>query len=213
VGQNSTVRPVLPRHQCGRADEGGFGITWAVRYGYRVRIGVLDIVAAGAFLFAAVMPSPPRPIKPLFWARDHAALVPQLAVAQAEVARRPADGEAGARFAALLVEVRQTDWAVRAAVRASRSDSGQRWRALLAASVAHVDRWEIREGLEWAEKTLEACHTPGASCPQHERARVELYERALRAAWESRIDPKVNPSGFHDAVNRAVPLIRLGTPE
>lgn len=189
-----------------------YGPTARLRYGRSVRIGILDIVAAGSFVVAAVLPPPSRPIKPLY-VREAAALAPRIAEAQAEVAHDGTDGEAVARLADFLVRARQTDWAIRIAVRASTIPSADRWRVLVAASAAHVDRFEIRQGLEWAEKALQACEEPGADCADFERARLALYERALRAAFDSHIDPKVNPKGFIDAVDRAAPLIRVGKPK
>jgi hypothetical protein len=176
-----------------------------------VRVGILDIVAAGAFVVAAALPSPSRPIKPLY-VREAAALGPTVGEAQAEVAHDPKSGAAVAKLADLLVRARQTDWAIRTAAAASTIDSPDRWRVLVAASAAHVDRLEIRQGLEWAEKALAACEAPGADCADFERARLALYERALRAAFDSHIDPKRNAKGFIDAVDRAAPLIRLGKP-
>jgi hypothetical protein len=173
-----------------------------------VRVGLLDIVAAGALIVAVVLPSPSRPIKTLY-VRDAADLGPRLGEAQAEVARAPRSGTAVAGLADLLVRARQTDWAIRVAA-AFQPETADRWRAHVAASAAHVDRFEIGPGLEWAARALAACEAPGADCAEHERARLALYEGALRAAHESQIDPKRNPKGFVDAVDRAVPLIRIG---
>jgi hypothetical protein len=83
---------------------------------------------------------------------------------------------------------------------------------MVAVSTAHADRFEIRQALEWAEKAISACARDGAGCADHEVGRLEMYASALRAAHESRIDPKRNPEGFADVVERAVPLIRLGRP-
>jgi hypothetical protein len=174
-------------------------------------VGLLDIVAAGALAVALLMPSPSRPIRPLY-GKEAVSLAPRIAEAQARVALDPEDGTAAAALADLLVLARQTDWAIRAAVRAAPSESPDAWRAMVAASAAHVDRYEIRQGLEWAEKALAACEKDGAACADHERARLSLYAGALRAAFDSRIDPRRNPDGFTDAVQRAVPLIRLGHP-
>ena len=183
--------------------------------GYRllVRVGLLDFVAAGALVIALVMPSASRPIRPLY-AKDAQALAPKIAEAQARVAANPTDGEAAAALADLLVRVRQTDWAIRVAARAATAPSPDAWRAMVAVSAAHVDRYEIREGLEWATRAIATCEAgaggTGAECADHERARLEMYASALRAAHESRIDPRRNPEGFTDAVSRAVPLIRIG---
>jgi hypothetical protein len=179
-----------------------------LRYGLRVRVGILDIVAVTALGLATLMPSPSRPIKPLY-VGDATALGSALGEAQAEVAARPESGRAAARLADLLTRARQTDWAIRAATAAAAGRSPDRWRALVAASAAHVDRLEIGAGLQWAEKALAACEAPGAACAEHERVRLAVYEGALRAGLESHIDPRRNAKGFSDAVNRATPLIRI----
>jgi hypothetical protein len=79
-------------------------------------------------------------------------------------------------------------------------------------SAAHADRLEIALAHEWASKAVEACEPAGADCPDYERARLEMYERAIAAAHESGADPRRNPRGMADAVERAVPLIRIGRP-
>lgn len=177
-----------------------------------MRVGVLDIVAAGALLVVLVLPSPSREIRALYGYTNAAAAVTpaQIAEAQAEVARDPASGGAAARLAELLVRARQTDWAVRAAVRPATESGADRWRALVALSAAYIDRLEIRAALESAVRAIEACDADGAECADFQHARLDMYHAALRAAYESQIDPKVNKKGFAEAANRAVPIIRVG---
>lgn len=177
-----------------------------------MRVGLLDIVAVGAFLVALVLPSPSREVKSLYGYTNAAAAVTstQIAEAQAEVARDRARGGAAARLAELLVRARQTDWAVRAAVRPATASAPDRWRAVVALSAAYVDRLEIRSALEWAVRAVEACDADGADCADYQHVRLDMYHTALRAAWDSRIDPKVNRKGFAEAAQRAVPIIRVG---
>jgi hypothetical protein len=177
-----------------------------------MRVGLLDIVAFGALLVAIVLPSPSREVKSLYgYTSATAAVTPaQIAEAQADVARDPASGAAAARLAELLVRARQTDWAVRAAVRPATASAPDRWRALVALSAAHVDRLEIRPALEWAVRAVEACDADGADCAEHQHVRLDMYHTALRAAFDSRIDPRVNRKGFVEAAQRAVPIIRVG---
>lgn len=177
-------------------------------------MGVLDIVAAGALLVVLVLPSPSREVKALYGYTNAAAAVTpsQIAEAQAEVARDPASGAAAARLAELLVRARQTDWAVRAAVRPATHDAADRWRALVALSAAYIDRLEIRSALEWAVRAIEACDAEGAQCADYQHARLDMYHQALRAAFDSHIDPKVNRKGFAEAAQKAVPIIRVGQP-
>jgi hypothetical protein len=183
-----------------------------VCYKGAMRVGLLDIVAATALFVAAVLPSPSRPVKPVHsYSRDGQTATPtELAEAQAEVARDPQSGGAAARLSELLVRARQTDWAVRAAVRPATGNAPDRWRALVALSAAFVDRLEIRAALEWAVRAVEACDAEGAACADHQHARLAMYHEALRAAFDSRIDPKVNRKGFAEAAARAVPIIRVG---
>lgn len=180
-----------------------------IGYDRFVRFGVLDIAAAAAFALVALLPSPARPIRGLV-SKDLASLAPRIAEAQADMARDPRDADAAARLADLLVRVRQTDWAVRVAARAAATPSPERWRAMVAVSAAHADRLEIPLAYEWARKALVACEEKDTDCPEFERGRLAMYERALEAAYQSGVDPKINPKGMNEAVEKAVPLIRMG---
>ena len=174
-----------------------------------VRIGVLDVTAAVVLLVALVLPAPAHPVRPLY-GREEAALALKLAEAQAEVARSPGDAAAAARLSNLLVDVHQTDWAIRVAAVGANGESPDAWRAAVAASAAHMERREVGPALEWADRAASACDKPGASCPDYERARLETYITALRAVHDSGVDVKKNTRGVFDAVERAVPLIRIG---
>jgi hypothetical protein len=176
-----------------------------------VRIGLLDIGAAGVLLVALLLPAPAHPVRPLY-NRVQAELAPRIALAQAEVARDPSDAAAAARLADLLVEVRQTDWAVRAAAQGAAAHGPERWRAAVAVSAAHMDRREVGPAYEWADAAIKACDDPSAECPDYERARLDMYATALKAVRESGVDAKKNGKGVAEAVERAVPLIRLGKP-
>jgi hypothetical protein len=59
-------------------------------------------------------------------------------------------------------------------------------------------------------RAVSACDAEGSDCAEPDRARLEMYNVALRAVFDSHIDPKVNRKGFVEAAQRAVPLIRLG---
>ena len=138
-----------------------------------------------------------------------------LAFAEARARANPADGKAVADVARRLGEVGQLDWAVQAAYvgaeRAARSPT--RWRALLAASIAHADRLEVKEALELANLTLAECAEVGeVACPSHEEVRVEIYQRHLDAGVRSGIDPKKDPNGFREKGEAALRQVRaLGT--
>lgn len=134
-----------------------------------------------------------------------------LAFAEARAAARPDDGAAVAELSRRLGEARQLDWAAQAAAvgaeRAAKSPT--RWRALLAASIAHTDRLEVREALEYANRTLAACAEVGdQACPSWEEVRVELYQRHLDAGVRSGIDPRKNPRAFREAGEAALRPVR-----
>jgi hypothetical protein len=177
-----------------------------------VRVGLLDIAAAGALVIAIVMPAPGRPVKSLY-AGPTAGLASKIARTQADIARDPSDAAAAAQLADLLVRAHQTDFAIRVAGRAAASSSPEKWRAIVAVSAAHVERYEIGLGLAWAQKALAACDDAGADCPDFERGRLQMYATALESAQKSGIDPRVNPTGVGEAVESAVPLIRVGKPK
>jgi hypothetical protein len=173
-----------------------------------VRVGLLDIGAAGALIAALLLPAPSRPVKPLY-AAEKAPLVEPIAAAQADLARNPADATSGAQLAELLIRARQTDWALRIASHAADAKSPSQWRALVAVSAAHADRFELGAAAEVAERALASCTSPGADCADFERDRLKMYAAAMRAGHESGIDPRRNPAGFAAAVQRANPLIRI----
>ena len=117
------------------------------------------------------------------------------------------------KLSALLVELHQSDWALRVAGEGTRhTDSPTLWRSYLALSSAHADRFEIREAHRHAEKAFEVCDAPGADCPAHERVRLLMFLRELDAGIEAirrGIDPRSDPRAFRDAVNKAYPRARL----
>jgi hypothetical protein len=174
-----------------------------------VRIGILDVTAAVVLLVAVLLPAPAHPVRPLY-GRAEVGLERKLAEAQLEVAQHPGDGTAAAGLADLLVEAHQTDWALRTAGLAAGQPSPGRWRAAVAVSAAHTDRRELGPALEWAERALTDCALPDAVCPEYERARLETYATALHGVHDSGVDPRLNGRGVNDAVQRAVPLIRIG---
>jgi hypothetical protein len=138
-----------------------------------------------------------------------------LAFAEARARAHPDDGKAVADVARRLGDTGQYDWAVQAAYvgaeRAVRSPT--RWRALLAASIAHADRLEVKEALELANQTLAECAEVGEGvCPSYEEVRVELYQRHLDAGVKSGIDPKKDPRGFREKGEEALRHVRaIGT--
>jgi hypothetical protein len=173
-----------------------------------VRIGFLDISAAIFFVIALVLPSPSRAVRPLYF-KEQSALSTQIAEAQAAVGRDPKDGAAAARLTDLLVAAHQTDWAIRAGAVGTAAKSPTSWDAAASVSAAYMDRRDILPAYEWAAKALAECEGSSA-CGDDDHVRLEMYTRALRSVRDSGIDVKKSAKGLDAAVERAVPLIRLG---
>jgi hypothetical protein len=140
-----------------------------------------------------------------------------LALAEARTIARPDDGRAAEDFARRLGKANLKDWAIEAAVTASEraKESPTRWRALVAASVAYVDKLEVVAALDYADRALAACeaaHERGdaAACPSSEEVRMRLYHQHLEAGVKSGIDPKVDAAGFRRAANAALRQIYIG---
>jgi hypothetical protein len=173
-----------------------------------MNVSLVDIGAAGVVLVAILLPPPTRRIERVYGARatDVGA---EVAKFQADLAVRPGDGDAADQLADVLARAEQSDWAVRlAATVAQQEGSPSRWRAMLAVSAAHAGRLEMRPALMWGQKAQAACQAPGADCPVHEKARLELYVTALQAGVDSGVDPRLDLRAFGDAVERAVPTIQ-----
>lgn len=176
----------------------------ALRLASLVDLVVLMLVAVAVFL-------PPRPFRVVAAPRTDAAGRAQLAFAEARVVARPDDGDAIYELTRRLADARQSDWAVQtAAVAAERArTSPSYWRALLAVSIAHVDRLEAKPALDYATQALAACNAAAATCPSWEQLRVELYQRHLDAGVRSGIDPRKNPTGFREAGEAALRHVRV----
>lgn len=164
-----------------------------------VDLVVLIVVAVAVFL-------PARPFGVVAAPKADPAARVQLAFAEARVQARPGDGDAIYDYARRLGAAGQTDWAVQAAAVAAEAarTSPTYWRALLAVSVAHVDRLEAKPALEFATQALAACNASAAGCPSWEQLRVELYQRHLDAGVRSGIDARRNPAGFREAGEAAL---------
>jgi hypothetical protein len=138
-----------------------------------------------------------------------------LALAEARTMAHPDDGAAIAELSRRLGAARENDWAIEVAVhggeRARQSPS--RWRALLAASVAFVDRRDVVPGLDYANRALSSCDDHAAGCPSWERLRMSMYREALDAGVAAGIDPRRGPAAaeaFRRAGERAVRPIHVG---
>lgn len=140
-----------------------------------------------------------------------------VALAEARTIARPDDGLAVEDFAKKLAEADLKDWAVEASVKASEraKDSPTRWRALIAASVAYVEKLEVVKALDYANRALSSCEAArekgdAAACPSWEEVRMRLYQQHLNAGVESKIDPRLDPAGFRRAGESALRQIYIG---
>jgi len=140
-----------------------------------------------------------------------------VALAEARTMARPDDGRAVEDFARKLGEADLKDWALEMAVKGSdrAKDSPTRWRALIAASVAYVEKLDVVPALDFANRALAACELArekgdAAACPSPEEIRMRLYQQHLDAGVKSGIDPKVNAKGFREAGQSALRQIYIG---
>jgi hypothetical protein len=138
-----------------------------------------------------------------------------LALAEARTMAHPDDGAAVDELARRLGAAGFKDWAIEAALRGSErtKQAPTRWRALLAASVAYVDRLDVVPALDYANRALSACKDQQPACPNWEQLRIELYQQHLDAGVKSGIDPHRGPAAakaFRHAGESALRQIHLG---
>lgn len=128
-----------------------------------------------------------------------------LALSEARAISDGKDGELISEASRRLHESGFSDWAVESAARGSARSEGSpsQWRALLATSVAYVERLEAVPALDYAKRALAACakarEVDERVCPSWEEVRMDLYKKHLDAGVASGIDAKKNPSGFRRA--------------
>ena len=120
-----------------------------------------------------------------------------LALAEARTIAHPDDGAAVDDLTRRLGDAGFKDWAIEVSVLASEraKESPTRWRALLAASIAFVDRLDVVPGARLREPR--AHRVRGAretasrgACPSWEQIRMKLYQQHLDAGVKSGIDPR-----------------------
>lgn len=179
-------------------------------------VGLVDLAIATVVAVAIVLPAREMYASSVFKADDAQQF--QAALAEARTIATPRDGMAVEDLGRRLGEAGQRDWAVEATVRASdrAKDSPTRWRALLAASVAYIDRLDVVPALDYANRAVTACHSAqeagdAAACPSWEEIRMVLYQKHLDAGVKSGIDPRRDPNGFRKAGESALLQIHLGT--
>jgi hypothetical protein len=139
----------------------------------------------------------------------------KIALAEARTLQDPNNGEAIDALTHALDEDGQKDWAIDFSVGASErmKTSPTRWRALIAASTALVDRFDVKPGLDYANRAISACDsaraTDPASCSDPEKIRLQLYQQSLEAGVKSGADPRLEHKKFLAAEEGAVLTIHL----
>jgi hypothetical protein len=152
-------------------------------------VGIIDLGIATVVLVTLILP----PREMYANAVDGGAPTERfgLALAEARTMAHPEDGGAVDELARRLGAAGEKDWAIEVAVRGGERAprSPTRWRALLAASAAFVDRLDVKPALDYANRALLACGGGEAACPSWERVRMDFYQQALDAGVKSGIDP------------------------
>jgi hypothetical protein len=189
-------------------------------------VGLVDLAVAAVVLVMIVLP--PREMYAGAAQKGSPAEQFALALAEARTMAHPDDGAAVDELARRLGAAGFKDWAIEAALRGSERamQSPTRWRALLATSVAFVDRLDVVPALDYANRALSACQsvetaggTGGArdarpqACPSWEQVRMKLYQQHLDAGVKSGIDPRRGPEAakaFRHAGEGALRQIHLG---
>ncbi len=182
---------------------------WSRAFGI-VDLGILTVVAVALFLPARRMyaSSALQGTEPDQFA---------MALAEARTIARAEDGALVADLSRRLGEGGFKDWAIETAIDGSERalQSPTRWRALIAASSAYVDRLDVVPALDYANRALAACEAARdaghGTCPSWEEIRMRLYHQHLDAGVKSGIDPRLDPKGFRQAGEGALRQIRLKT--
>ncbi len=174
-------------------------------------VGVIDLAVATVVAVAIFLPA-----REMYAAAAQKGSEPErfgVALAEARAIAHPEDGNAVSEISRRLDEAGFKDWAIESAVHgaAGAAKSPTAWRALLAASVAYVDRLDAVPALEYANRALAACQATAQSCPSWEEIRMQLYQQHLDAGVKSGIDPHKDPKGFRRAAEAALRTIHIKT--
>jgi hypothetical protein len=170
-----------------------------------VDLGVLTVIAVNLILPPRAQYTSPV-VKGDEW---------RLALAEARTMAKPGDGAAVDELTHELDDAQQKDWAIDFSVLASEraKDSPSRWRALLAASTAYVDRFDVVPGLDYANRALNECSAvrdrDPSACPNPDQVRMELYQANLAAGVKSGFNPRTERLKFMKAGESALLQIHL----
>lgn len=176
-------------------------------------VGFIDLGVAAVVLVTLVLPAREMYASAVGAGSDAEQFA--LALAEARTMARPDDGAATDELSRRLGAAGEKDWAIEVAVRGSERarSSPTRWRALLAASVALVDRLDVVPALDYVNRALSACGDHPEGCPSWEQIRMQLYQEHLDAGVKSGIDPHRGPEAaqaFRRAGESALRQIHLG---
>jgi len=162
-------------------------------------VGLVDLGVATVIIATVILP--PREMYAAAAHKGDETAEFELGLAEARTIAHPGDGAAIDDFSRRLGDAAFKDWAVEVALRGSEKmkDSPSRWRALLATSVAYVDKLDVIPALDYANRALTACTEAQAACPTWEELRMRIYQQHLDRGVQSGIDPHVNPRGFREA--------------
>jgi hypothetical protein len=157
-------------------------------------VGLVDLAVATVVLVAIVLP--PREMFAAPAQKGSEADQFALALSEARTIAHPDDGQQVDDLARRLGTANFKDWAIETSVHGAEraKNSPTAWRALLATSVAYIDRLDVKPGLEYADKALAACDTSQPSCPTWEQIRLQIYQHHLDAGVKSGFDPRRGPA-------------------
>lgn len=172
-------------------------------------VGLVDLTVLAVITAAILLP--PRPMLASDVIKGSEADRFAVAHAEALVIAAPASGAKIADLAAKLGDAGQRDWAIEVAIEGSdrAKPSPDRWRALMATSVALVDRLDVVPALDFINQALVACAEHRDACPKWEEVRMDLYRQHLAAGVASGIDPRKDPVGFRKAGESGLRPVRL----
>lgn len=178
-------------------------------------VGFIDVGIATVVLVMVVLPAREMYASDASTGTGTSADAFALALAEARTIAHPDDGAAIDDLSRRLGQFGHKDWAVEVAVRGGEHarQSPSRWRALLAASVAFVDRLDVVPALDHANRALSACEDHPQACPSWEQVRMKLYQEHLDAGVKSGIDPRRGPEAaraFRHAGESALRQIHVG---
>lgn len=176
-------------------------------------IGLVDLAVITVLIVMVVLPPREMFASPAHKGDDAARFA--LALSEARTIADPTNGDKLADLSRRLGDANYKDWSIEASVDGAAAAAGSptEWKALLAASVAYVDKLEVVPALDYATRALASCRALQGGCPSWEEVRMTLYQEHLEAGVQSGVDPKLDPKGFRAAGENAIRSIRLNTQE